>query len=72
MVDGISFEIMRDPVITPQGRSYDRTSILQHLAKSEYDPLTREPLKQEWLLKNLNLREGCEEFLENNGWAADW
>ncbi|KAG4025295.1 hypothetical protein MFRU_061g00140 [Monilinia fructicola] len=71
-IDGISFNVMIDPVMTKTGQSYERTSILQHLERSSTDPLTREPLLPSDLRPNLGLRHAIEEFLEENGWAVEW
>ncbi|KAK6598284.1 STIP1-like protein [Botrytis cinerea] len=71
-IDGISFNVMIDPVVTKTGQSYERTSILQHLERSCTDPLTREPLIPSDLRPNLGLRHAIEEFLEENGWAVEW
>ncbi|CAM1511746.1 Fc.00g092590.m01.CDS01 [Cosmosporella sp. VM-42] len=70
--DDITFEIMVDPVVTKTGKSYERAAIMEHLRLHPSDPLTREPLSLADLRPNLDLKEACEEFLENNGWAADW
>ncbi|MCJ1486688.1 hypothetical protein MMC06_006866 [Schaereria dolodes] len=72
LIDNISFAIMHDPVITRTGQSYDRATILEHLRRSQTDPLTREPLRREDLRPNLALRQVCADFLEENGWAVDW
>lgn len=72
VVDDISFGIMVDPVITKMGKSYERASIMEHLRRYPHDPLTREPLTAAELRTNLALRQACEEFLEENGWAVDW
>jgi len=72
LVDSISFEIMHDPVITPSGASYERSSILKHLRANGVDPLTRESLSEKQLISNVALRNVCSEFLENNGWAVDY
>ncbi|KAK4201050.1 putative CHIP protein [Triangularia verruculosa] len=71
-VDDITFGFMVDPVITKTGKSYERAAILEHLSRSQTDPLTREPLLKSDLRSNLDLKHACEEFLEENGWAADW
>lgn len=71
-VDDITFGIMVDPVITKTGKSYERASILEHLKRSKTDPVTREHLDPSELRPNLDLRDACEDFLENNGWAVDW
>ncbi|KAI0393820.1 U-box-domain-containing protein [Xylariaceae sp. FL0594] len=71
-IDDISFCIMVDPVITKSGKSYERASIMEALRRRPVDPHTREPLHPSELRPNLALRQACEEFLEHNGWAADW
>lgn len=71
-IDDISFCIMVDPVITRTGKSYERASIMEHLRRHPTDPLTREPLRTTDLRPNLDLKQACEEFLEQNGWAVDW
>lgn len=72
MIDNISFEVMHDPVTTKNGQSYDKATILEHLRRSETDPMTRQPLRHSDLRPNLALKQACEEFLENNGWVVDW
>lgn len=73
LIDGITFEIMHDPVVTKNGRSYERATIIEHLKRSSTDPLTREPLTIAELRPNIALKEACTEFLEaNSGWVYDW
>jgi STIP1 family protein 1 len=73
LVDGITFEIMHDPVVTRNGRSYERATLIEHLKRSATDPLTREPLSIAELRPNIALKEACEEFmLANSGWVYDW
>lgn len=73
LVDGITFEIMHDPVVTRNGRSYERATLIEHLKRSATDPLTREPLTIAELRPNIALKEACEEFMQaNSGWVYDW
>ncbi|MCJ1478230.1 hypothetical protein MMC13_006907 [Lambiella insularis] len=72
LIDNISFAIMHDPVVTKTGNSYDKSTLLEHLKRSNTDPLTREPLTRDDLRPNLALKQACEEFLDQNGWAVDW
>ncbi|KAJ5456232.1 hypothetical protein N7530_011506 [Penicillium desertorum] len=72
LVDGITFEIMHDPVITPSGVSFDRLGITKYVEKAGVDPLTRAPLSVHDLRNNYALKSACEEFLAKNGWAVDW
>ncbi|KAI4979438.1 hypothetical protein ZWY2020_016191 [Hordeum vulgare] len=47
----ITFEIFRDPVITPSGVTYERAILIEHLRKvGNFDPVTREPLKGNFTL----------------------
>jgi len=59
-------------VQTKTGKSYERASIMEHLKRQQTDPLTREPLFPGDLRPNLSLKQACEEFLDENGWAVDW
>ncbi|CBX90794.1 hypothetical protein LEMA_P058280.1 [Plenodomus lingam JN3] len=72
LVDGITFEIMHDPVVTKNGRSYERATLIEHLKRSPTDPLTRETLTIGDLRPNIALKEACTEFMEqNSGWVYD-
>jgi STIP1 homology and U-box containing protein 1 len=71
-MDSITFNIMIDPVVTKHGQSYDRVTILEHLRRQQTDPLTREPMTEDDLRPNIALKNACEDFLDKNGWAADW
>ncbi|KAF2125007.1 FMN-linked oxidoreductase [Dothidotthia symphoricarpi CBS 119687] len=59
LVDGITFEIMHDPVVTKNGRSYERATLIEHLKRSPTDPLTRETLTIAELRPNIALKEAC-------------
>jgi STIP1 family protein 1 len=73
LIDGITFEIMHDPVVTKNGRSYERATLIEHLKRSQTDPLTRETLKIGELRPNIALKEACTEFMEqNSGWVYEW
>ncbi|CAM4724022.1 unnamed protein product [Leuciscus chuanchicus] len=54
----ISFELMREPCITPSGITYDRKDIEEHLQRvGHFDPVTRSPLTQDQLIPNLAMKE---------------
>ena len=65
----LTFEVFRDPVIAPSGHSYERLAILQHLKISQFDPITREPLRPEQLISNVNLRNASHAWLSTHAWA---
>lgn len=69
----ISFDIMREPVITPSGITYDRKDIEEHLQRvGHFDPVTRTPLVQEQLIPNLALKEVVDVFIAENEWVVDY
>eukprot|EP00112_Aurelia_sp_Birch-Aquarium-sp1_P000557 Seg1053.9 transcript_id=Seg1053.9/GoldUCD/mRNA.D3Y31 product="STIP1-like and U box-containing protein 1" protein_id=Seg1053.9/GoldUCD/D3Y31 len=69
----ISFEIMRDPVITPSGITYDRKNVEEHIQRvGHFDPITRAELTADRLIPNLAMKEVIDNFLEENGWAVDY
>jgi len=66
----ISFEIMRDPVITPSGVTYDRHDIEEHLRRvGHFDPITRQPLTADQLISNLAMKDVVDAYLNENEWA---
>lgn len=68
----ISFELLKDPVITPSGITYDRSDIKEHLHRvGHFDPITREPLTVDQLIPNLAMKEVLDAFLAENEWALD-
>ncbi|EDN05078.1 U-box domain-containing protein [Histoplasma capsulatum] len=72
LIDSISFEIMHDPVVTPSGHSFERTSLLKHMQHSPFDPITRVPMTIHDIRPNYALKAACDDFLTKNGWAVDW
>jgi len=52
----ITQELMRDPVMSKYGHSYERQAILKWLVNHKECPMSRQPLKLSDLLTNHNLR----------------
>jgi U-box domain len=53
----ISLSIMKDPVVSRYGQSFERSAIIQWIGKgNETDPLTRRPLSLSDLISNHQLR----------------
>eukprot|EP00802_Teleaulax_amphioxeia_P010403 Tamp_10431.p2 GENE.Tamp_10431~~Tamp_10431.p2 ORF type:complete len:274 (-),score=67.39 Tamp_10431:1216-2007(-) len=66
----ITFDIMRDPVQTPAGHTYEREAIAQHIQHNgPWDPVTRQPLQRSQIVKNHALLSVIDEFLKRNPWA---
>lgn len=73
MCGKISFEIMKDPVITPSGITYDRKDIEEHLQRvGHFDPVTRQNLKASELIPNLAMAEVIDKFIQENGWVEEY
>lgn len=69
----ISFEILRDPVITPSGITYERKNIEEHLQKvGHFDPVTRVKLSADQLIPNFAMKEVVDNFLQENDWAYEY
>ncbi|KAK7791511.1 hypothetical protein R5R35_010891 [Gryllus longicercus] len=69
----ISFEILREPVITPSGITYERKDIEEHLQRvGHFDPVTRVKLTQDQLIPNFAMKEVVDAFLQDNEWALDY
>lgn len=69
----ISFEILREPVITPSGITYERKDIEEHLQRvGHFDPVTRVKLTQDQLIPNFAMKDVVDNFLQENEWALDY
>ncbi|KAI9920149.1 hypothetical protein PsorP6_015464 [Peronosclerospora sorghi] len=63
----LSLELMDDPVTTPDGNTYERSMIEQHLdVNGCFDPLTRTPLTKSQLHRNRALKQLMETLLCNH------
>jgi hypothetical protein len=58
----ITLQIMTDPVIGSDGRTYERTAILQWLRTNPHSPITREPMNRSALKPNYALKSAIERF----------
>lgn len=69
----ISFEILREPVVTPSGITYERKDIEEHLMRvGHFDPITRVTLTADQLIPNYAMKEVVDAFLGENEWALDF
>jgi hypothetical protein len=58
----ISGAIMKDPVITKYGHSYERNEIEKWIEKSGNDPMTKKPLTKNDIFPNFQLKSLIEEY----------
>lgn len=63
----IGMEIMKDPVLAADGRSYERAAILEWFQYSSLSPMTGEALSHENVIPNLNLRALIQDWREKQG-----
>ncbi|XP_035695743.1 STIP1 homology and U box-containing protein 1-like [Branchiostoma floridae] len=69
----ISYELMRDPCITPSGITYDRKDLEEHLQRvGHFDPVTRQQLTKDQLIPNLAMKEVIDHFVKDNQWVDDY
>jgi hypothetical protein len=62
----ITQEIMKDPVITPDGITYERAAIVAWINKNKNCPITRKPLKEEDLIPNYSLKQAIKNHKTDN------
>lgn len=63
----LSLELMDDPVMTPNGNTYERQMIERHLeVNGNFDPMTRAPLAKEQLYPNRALKMLMETMLSTH------
>jgi len=62
---------MKDPVVDPEGNTYDREAITAWLQKNSTSPITRNPLKVEDLIPNRALKETMDMFHKGEIDASD-
>lgn len=58
--DPLMDTLMDDPVTLPSGVDMDRSIILRHLLNSATDPFSRQPLSEDMLKRNDELRHRIE------------
>ena len=59
----ITLSIMKDPVIMPDGQTYEREAIKKSLAKNPFSPLTKKPMNIKEATPNYALKSMIEKFL---------
>ena len=62
----ISHDIMKDPVVDPEGNSYEKSAIEMWLSTNETSPVTRSSLTVANLAPNRALRNAIEDYVAKN------
>lgn len=63
----LTHEVMTEPVVDPEGNTYERSAIEEWLTKNQTSPITRAPLKKTDLIPNRALRDVIESKLKELG-----
>eukprot|EP01063_Lacrimia_lanifica_P038374 TRINITY_DN8154_c0_g1_i2.p1 TRINITY_DN8154_c0_g1~~TRINITY_DN8154_c0_g1_i2.p1 ORF type:complete len:654 (+),score=148.12 TRINITY_DN8154_c0_g1_i2:48-2009(+) len=64
--DPLLLEVMRDPVVTPSGHTYERACIEEWIEGHGTCPMTRAPLRAADLVPNRDMGEAIQQFLAAN------
>ena len=64
--------LLRSPVLTKYGNTYEFAAIHYHVTMFRVDPLNNQPLAENELVPNLNLSHAIEVFLDDNPWAFEY
>jgi hypothetical protein len=62
----ITHEIMKDPVVTSDGNTYERQAIEQWLKRNNTSPLTNAPLANKKVIPNQHLKNTISKFTAEN------
>ena len=65
LCDPISFHLFLEPMVTPSGHSYEKSWLLQHLEKHDYDPLTRQKIQRDQCYPNYALKQCVDNYLQS-------
>jgi len=68
----ITLQVMRHPLTTRNGLNFERSAILSWLQRSEFCPLTRQPLRPSDLIRNRNLEIQIQYWRRMNGWSETY
>jgi len=60
-----TYEVMKDPVATISGNSYERESLQQYMLKDPRDPLTRQPINRNSIYPNKTLKRAIEYYKQS-------
>lgn len=63
---------MKDPFLTKSGNTYEKSNLLEYIAKYGKDPLDEKPLNAQQIMSNLSLKSLIENFLNENPWAYEY
>jgi hypothetical protein len=63
----LTMDIMYDPVLDPEGNTYERRAIMEWLRHKRNSPVSRQPLNDKMLIPNNALRETIHELM-----GTDW
>jgi len=70
MCCGISMELMRDPVVTPSGNTFDRKMLISHIRENgPIDPVSRQHMTADMLIPNLAMKSLIQEHFDRHPWA---
>jgi len=67
-LDPVTDELMLDPVIASDGRTYERAAMIEWLSRHNTSPTTNEPLASKDLVPAADLKAQIDEFIRRTGW----
>ena len=64
---GFNCELMADPVVASDGRTYERYDIEKWMKTHDVSPLTSTPFVHKFLIENISMRDMIAKWCEQNG-----
>jgi ubiquitin-protein ligase len=71
LVCPITLCLLTDPVSTKYGHTYERQALMEHIARSETDPLTRQPLTAAEVFPSIAIKHAVEAYKAAAPWWED-
>ena len=63
---------MEEPVLIESGFTYEKSEIKRHFERNgNFDPITRQEVNPEVLIKNIHIKHATADFLTKNPWAFE-
>jgi hypothetical protein len=62
-IDPVTYELMREPVMMPDGYTYEKSYIERVLSRKQNSPMTRQEMKFDQAIPNRNLKQVIDDYV---------
>ena len=72
LVCSITNQLFDNPVMTPEGNTYERHAILQHIENTHTDPISNTPLRSSELIPNHAIADAVLKYTKKSNAKTNW